>query len=221
MSEASLYIDFERYHYQNIEVAAILTYEQKIISTFHQFIRPVIRDMSDYEMQAHYSHCIRSATLEYFGNPENLVKCRFIQWIQSFNFSLIIIKGHGIDVNYEALTKWIPNLALMKNLAFKQVELPPWIVRQNENYHQATYRMKTVAHSQLCHRMHHNLPMWKDRKYASNESKIARYTYGFHCAAFDCYELAFCDKAIPLFTCEQEFNQNVINRNISPYLNAQ
>lgn len=192
---AIIYIDFERANDKIIEVGAICVHEQKLVSYYHEMINQHV--CNQYFIGARQSHCIHPAVLSHYGSPEVEVKQHFFCWLQNFKFDTISIHGHGNDTSNEALIAWIPEIIHMKNLKFAQVFLPPWSERHNGIYHLATYHMKQNCQELSCCAHRHSLTF--SLRKSNNAKYLKKFMYGFHCALFDCFELAFFECKLPLF----------------------
>jgi len=214
---ARIYLDFESFERDHIEVGAILTFSNQLVDTFHELIWRDIKKPDDFAIHARYSHCIDPVDLDFGGVYENLVKSKFLAWIKKFNFPSITIAGHGPDVCRKSLIEWIPELDAVSHLSYEQVNLPEWIERKTADYHLSAHTMKEVAQYQNCHKQNHRLDLRMDFRVCANHSQIARYMHGYHCALFDSFELAFYERSIPLFCCENDFS-NVYCLDNTPYL---
>lgn len=214
---ARVYIDFESFNENVIEMSAVLIFDQKMIDVFHNIIQQTVSNRADYILQAKHSHCMDCEVLEFFGTPEDKVKEQFIQWLKQFNFEVITIAGHGLDTTRLSLEKWIPELTTLSNLKFEQVILPPWIERQYGKYHIDTFKMKELCQTLPCGKLQHGLAPKLLAKNRYNHSHVARYIYGFHCSLFDCFELAFFENTLPSYCCDFHF-QYLKCTDLSPYI---
>jgi len=212
---ATLFIDFERYEDKNVEVAALLIYDNKVIDIFHRFILQDLDNGVDYINQAKFCHCIPKTVIECYGIEEYVVTAQFLLWISQFSFDSLTIMGNGEDTTREYLENWCHGLDSLPNLSYEQVVLHPWVKRQYEIYHIVTHTMKTCCSLLPCSYNQHFLPHKRDHNF--NHSKMARLTYGFHCALFDCFELAFFENLIPTYCCDLHFRQVIVEDN-SMYL---
>lgn len=214
---ARVYIDFERYFDKIIEMSAVMVFDQKIISSYHSFIKQPYT-LENYMKIALNSHCILPEELDFYGASEDNVKENFYLWISNFTFEEITIAAHGDDCSQISLIKWLPKLVNLKHLSFAQVELPKWIERQYADYHLATKTMKEISHFQICSKqMHRGQFKYLKNTLSHNHSKIARYMFGFHCSYFDCLQLAFYEKTLPLYCCDYDF-KDVFIKDISPFV---
>lgn len=206
---ATIYIDFERDNRsKTIEVGAICVFNKRLESQFHHFIHQPIINHHHYLVCAQNSHCISPKVVNDYGYEESIAKQRFYQWINSQSHSKLIIKGYGQDTSQEALQQWIPELKTFSHLIYEQVELPNWEERQYGDYHIATQLMKNNCQLCYCKATKHKLPMvptWKIKKKTPTHSKMARLMYGFHCSLFDSFELAFYEKTLSNYCCDEHF----------------
>jgi hypothetical protein len=210
---ARVYIDFERYGEKVIEVSCILVFRQKVISIFHKMVYDHIPDTESFTMQSKFCHCIDPTILAFYGEYEDDVKSALLHWFKSFTFKKITIAGHGDDVSQKELIKWMPELQHLSNLEYAQVNLPPWNERHGKVYHMVTYHMKQHSNIFPCHHSQHTLSTELPYKKACNLSGLQKYMYGFHCSLFDCFELAFYEEKLPLYTSDHDFCNNVMCRN--------
>lgn len=208
---ACVYIDFECFNKQLIEMSAILVCNQQLVSSFHQFLNdPKLSNTRGYYLHAQHSHCIEINVLYRYGSStEDEVKTKFFKWLTSFNYKKIVIAGNGDDVSCSALHAWLPELRYLPHLDYKQVRLPPWRERQYGIYHISTFTMKRFCQLFSCSAQNHSLPYKHSKDVAGNVSKMARYNYGFHCSFFDCFELAFFEMTLPSYVCDKEFQRIV------------
>lgn len=202
---ARIYLDFERYKESIIEVGAILTYNQELISSFHSLVFLEVDNDADYHLIAQHSHCIQSTELKRSGRKPFLVKSQFYDWIRKFDFSEITILGHGDDVTEEALHEWNPRFKQFNHLTYEQVNLPPWIQRETAPYHMAALKMKEVSTQLKCSKVNHQVAFQVNAINSSNHSRISRIIYKHHCALVDAFELAFYEQQLPLFCCDNDF----------------
>lgn len=214
---ARVYIDFERYHDKIIEIGALCTYENKVITSFHRFVVQDHSQLYEYTSQARHCHCIDATTLDFLGYGEQICQDNFLLWLKSLNFETITIVGHGDDVSKENLQKWLPQLQNLTHLSYVQIKLPNWIERKYEPYHQSTYIMKSVSQLEKCSYSNHSLTLKPSYCFYYNATKVAKFVYGFHCALFDCYELAFYEKSIPLYDSDNQFH-DVFCFDLLPYI---
>lgn len=208
-----IYIDFERDNSQNIiEIGALHTLNNKVENEFHCLIRREIFSIYNYYRCAENSHCISPNLLHRIGINENDAILSFRQFMEAIN-GPIIIKGYGVDVNEENLCKLFPFLSAMMCVTYEQVHLLPWHQRQFDSSHISTMNMKTICSIVSCNSSNHSVkyfPTWqRSNGSTTNHSKIAKLPYGFHCALFDCYELAFFDKKLEKYCCDAHFEDNI------------
>jgi hypothetical protein len=204
---ACVYIDFERNLNDIIEIGAILVKENKVLNEFHRFVFYLLNDYHHYYRSAENSHCIGAHVLKYHGTPLETVKMQFHSFLDEIK-EPFIIKGYGDDVNQEALQHLFPFLKNMLHVSYDQVHLQPLEERQLNYNHIAVMKMKTSTNLVQCHQGFHRVeynPSWKRANKTPNHTQIAKMMYGYHCALFDCYELAFCDETLKAYCCDIHF----------------
>lgn len=206
-----VYIDFERSACDSIiEVGAVCVKDSLVHSVLHTFVDVCITDRNVYEQSAKFSHCIPLATLKLHGCSKEVVKLRFLEWIQNETVHPVTIKGNGQDVSKFALEKWIPALSHIEGIQYEQIQLDFWANRVYEKYHISAGIMKEVSTNMKCCRGYHSLnktKQWRGIRVDSAHTRIAKDTHGFHCALFDAFELAFYEKTLNYYCCDRDFNK--------------
>ena len=204
---SSVYIDIECDNNRKvIEIAAIKIKDKVIKQILHNFIKQPNTDSFCYKRTAENSHCI----------PHYILKRKGIEWVDfTTDFYLmfqnedeVTIKTFGDDLSRENLQGMFPFLLYLINVCYEQVQLPPWVERQCQPYHISAYNMKMLSQIADCKSTYHNMeffPHWKRIGKKPTHTQIAKYAYKYHCALIDAYELAFKDKAIPLYCCDTHF----------------
>ncbi len=79
---------------------------------------------------------------------------------------------------------------------FQQVYLPTWTLRIGE-YHDRAYMLK--YQNKLCGIKNHSMkfsPTWLYKTKSHTSARLARFSYGHHCALTDAYELAFYENEL-------------------------
>lgn len=210
---STVYIDFEQSPKDDIiEIGAICVKNRRVITILHSFVKPDIDDPYLYVKNASYSHCIPIHVLKENGRTEEEIKVKFLQWIQEEVIHPVTIKGNGLDVTKEALEKWIPGLSAVDSIQYQQVTLHPWAQRMYAYYHINTYVMKRLSTSMKCNHLKHSIQKSKHREgrcCTSTLTRLSKDMYGFHCALFDAFELAFFEQTIPYYCCDTHFNLSI------------
>ena len=210
MTTATVYLDFEADHHQDIiEVGAICVWQKSILSKFHYFIYRTYSDFYAYHQTAIHSHCIPPSVLIDEGDDELAVRHQFCDWIESLKFSTILIKGHGLDTTQNAIESWV-NLSKftdMSHLEYEQVNLPDWNQRRFALYHTSAYFMKeNINIAALCNKTAHSLSFKKNNRMhykPPSHHQLAKQQFGSHCALMDCFELAFYEESLPSYCCDK------------------
>ncbi len=143
------------------------------------------------------------------GISKARVMCNFKNFITSIKGDLTI-KGFGDDVCKSGLQYTFPFLKDCSNITYQQVELPPWEERQYKKYHIASYNMKKASQILSCHSQNHRIkfnPAWKRQGKHQTHSRLAKLSYGYHCALIDSFELAFADNTLDYYCCDSHFCQ--------------
>lgn len=205
----TVYMDLEYdNNFEIIEIGAVAIENRYIINLYHSFIRRPLTNTIKYIQSAQHCHCIHPSVLNYEGVTMDFAMIEFENFFNELE-GHIILKGYGDDMMKSNLEELFPFLRKLK-IKFQQVELPPWKERQFLKPHISALNLKNATKLLPCHQRNHSLkfsPCWKYKNMSPNESKIARYTYGFHCSLVDSLECSFFDNAIDLYSCDKQFSK--------------
>lgn len=205
----TVYLDLEYNHnWEIIEIGAVAIENRYIISLFHRFIRRPQTNLIKYIQSAQHCHCIHPSVLNYEGVSLDYAMEDFEIFLNNLH-GKIVIKGYGNDILQNNLEEVFPFLKKY-NISFQQVNLLPWKERQFLKSHISALNMKNASKLLPCHQKNHSLkfnPFWQYKNVSSNESKIARLTYGFHCSLVDSLEISFFDNALDLYHNDKQFSK--------------
>jgi len=212
---SSVYIDLEYDQNGNvIEIGAIHLRNNVIQDECHHIINQHSYADIAYYRCAENSHCISINTQTDVGISLKSAIADFEFFISEIDNPLTI-KTHGEDVNEDNLKLLFPFLNkkdYSTKITYEQVTLPPWEQRQLEPAHIAAGNMKRESQIVACQPHNHGVtfrPHWKRQGRTPNHSQIANYSYGYHCALIDVYELAFFEKTLPYYCCDLHFKEHI------------
>lgn len=213
-----VYLDFE---YDNngdvIEIGAIYVFGYYIHNYFHCFIKREITNLHRFNVCSQNSHCIHHLTLHLDGITFDLAMSEFENFFENID-GPISIKGHGDDILQDNLENKYSFLKRI-DVTYDQVNLLPWKDRQFEKSHIAAFNMKNVTNLIPCHRKNHGLkynPSWLYQFKTPNHTKIAKLSYGAHCALIDCFEMAFYENSLIHYCCDDHFKDYFITETTRP-----
>jgi hypothetical protein len=213
-SETIIYIDFENdSQSQIIEMGAIAITNGIILDEFHCFINQSVDNTFTYMRCAENCHCIHYSVLYQYGITMKDADIAFDKFLNTLNKKTLSIKGHGNDVTKDNLNRVFPCLQQRIDITYSQVNLPNWETRQFEYYHLSAYYLKHYSNITSCNHDFHQvpyMPTWQRRCQRINHSKIAKLFYQHHCALVDAYEMAFYEKTLKHFCCDEHFSRNYL-----------
>lgn len=208
----NVYIDFERNEMgELIEIGAVAVDEHSgKIREFHELIKQELNNRYKYNICAENSHCIEHETLMKEGIAEHKAIILFENFINHCKLP-VVFNGHGPDINENYMCLNFPFLK-RGYYTYKQINLPGWNVRDNKDYFLATYLMKTTSKMFSCSSKLHSmnyLPFKLKKKGKLNtNAQNAKNKFGFHCALMDSYLIAFYERDIPCYCCDEHFKRN-------------
>lgn len=205
----SIYIDFENDNVGRIiEIGAVILEDEHFIQEYHSFINERLHSTYSYYKTAENSHCISPQTLYNMGISRLELNVRFRDLLLDLK-TPITFKGHGLDITQEAMECEFPFLRFIKNITYQQLHLPTWDIRVTEQYFLSALKMKETTNIASCCATNHEIlydPYWNSIYKKPTACKRAKSQFGFHCALFDSYLLAFYDKTLDYYCCDISFN---------------
>jgi len=190
-STTFVFIDFEGKHPYLIEVAAVAVLPNREIRTFNFLSSDALSDQ-DFVRNARFCHCISSSALHRHGIPFVEIQEAFRLFFSQLT-ETIYVYGYGTDVDLPELKRSFPSIP-WECMVLQQVQLPNWVDRDHQLYHEAANRLKRLGHlpgTDLV--LSHTSPVHTVFYccYGDKEKNKAKRRHGYHCAEADCYELAF------------------------------
>ncbi len=189
------YIDLEGQGSNIVEIGAVaIEYNTRCEKVFHTIINPTVLNKKQYVLEAKNSHCIPLSII--YEKGLNYINAK--QQLKEFFLSLgdnILIKGNGSDISRTSMEQLFPDINFDK-YTFQQVHLPTWTLRIGE-YHDRAYTLK--YQNKLCGLKNHTMkfsPTWLYKTKSHTSARLARFSYGHHCALIDAYELAFYENEL-------------------------
>lgn len=206
-----VYIDFEADDDANIiEIGAIHIADRLVKQEFHCFTKRYIQPVYHYYRCAENSHCIPHNVLCKSGIYASEQILKFKNFIDSID-GKVILKGFGEDVMKQNLQRLFPFLQSKTNITYEQVILPPWSERQYEKYHISSRNLKDYSELLSCNAHNHAIeyyPNWLKHQKTHSHTRLAKLSYGHHCALVDSYELAFAEDTLDKYCCDMHFEKN-------------
>ena len=88
------------------------------------------------------------------------------------------------------------------------MHIPSWNERYGTDYYNSICKMKLISEIFDCNYNNHTIfyqPSWKRLGKNPTLNKTSKLHYGYNCALFKCFLMAFYEKSLPLYEDDEQF----------------